>query len=62
MEPQPEPYHPGIDQNQGVVGQMAWNQEQNAPDEVAQLDPNEVIQQAEQSTGDDNSDPADEFA
>lgn len=49
MENKPDNYDPGIDQNQGVVGTMARNQERSdatdSDDRVSRLDPNVVTDQ-----------------
>lgn len=56
METNPNDYEPGIDQNQGVAGTMARNQQhgdtEEAGTQVPDLDPNLVTNQA----GNDNAD------
>ncbi|WP_375446341.1 hypothetical protein [uncultured Fibrella sp.] len=51
MESEPTNYEPGIDQNQGVVGTMARNQQHDDTEtegtQEPELDPNLVINKAE---------------
>ncbi|MEZ0542771.1 hypothetical protein [Fibrella arboris] len=51
METNPNEYEAGVDQNQGVVGTMARNQQQDETaaerTEVPQLDPNLMTSQSE---------------
>ena len=54
METNPEEYEAGIDQNQGVVGTMARNEQhgntETSGTQVPQLDPNEVTDQDKDMT------------
>ncbi len=60
MENNPDQYEPGIDQNQGVVGTMARNQQQGDAvtegTQVPDLDPNRATNQAENGAVDPDTD------
>ncbi|MBO0932642.1 hypothetical protein [Fibrella aquatilis] len=59
MENKPDNYDAGIDQNQGVVGTMARNQERpndaDSNDRVSRLDPNVVTAQTDELPNDENA-------
>jgi hypothetical protein len=59
MENKPENYDAGVDQNQGVVGTMARNQERpdatDSNDRVSRLDPNVVTGQTVDQPNDENA-------
>ncbi|MBO0935249.1 hypothetical protein J2I47_01685 [Fibrella sp. HMF5335] len=59
MENKPDNYDAGIDQNQGVVGTMARNQERSdatdSDDRVSRLDPNVVTGQTAPQPDDENA-------
>lgn len=59
MENKPDDYDAGIDQNQGVVGTMARNQERpdttDSNDRQSRLDPNVVTGQTDARPDDENA-------
>ena len=61
MENKPNEYEPGIDQNQGVVGTMARNQQHGDTEaegtQQANLDPNLVTNQDTTGAGEDATEP-----
>ena len=61
MENDPTKYEPGTDQNQGVVGTMARNQQQGDTEQEAtqmpDLDPNVVTNQDENEIGNGSEEP-----
>ena len=61
METNPNEYDPGTDQNQGVVGTMARNQQEDPEEDATQvprLDPNQAIDTADTSAANDPDSPA----
>ena len=59
MENKPDNYDAGLDQNQGVVGTMARNQERpdatDSNDRQSRLDPNVVTGQTDTQPNDENA-------
>lgn len=62
METPSTKYEPGIDQNQGVVGTMARNQQHGDTElegtQGTEMDPNLVVNQADNDLANDGNEPA----